>query len=334
MRRDAVRRIHACSVLFAAFLSASLTQRDPISDYRVIVDAYRARENDAERLASQLPLDRIAALSARVTASDVERGWDAADLRAAAMLHTDVCVRLLKAGRPPEALVHLDAAIVFLDAALLRAAEYRDFARRWHVVASGFLHAYGSPARGDELRLRLPTALPETPSQQRARERFERGLDSEVLERLSSAAHDYEAALVADPAMFEAALHLGRIRLIDGRHPEAEKWLARASRSESVRVQYLAALLHGALAERTARFDAAEAQYRRALSAFKWGQSAPLALAQLLSRSNREADARQVLADHFARSRRRIVDPLWTYLVLPGDHLGQSLDELRAEVWR
>jgi hypothetical protein len=30
----------------------------------------------------------------------------------------------------------------------------------------------------------------------------------------------------------------------------------------------------------------------------------------------------------------RVTDPLWSYLILPGDQLGVALDDLRAEVWR
>jgi predicted Zn-dependent protease len=99
-------------------------------------------------------------------------------------------------------------------------------------------------------------------------------------------------------------------------------------------VRYLALMFLGVIAERQARFDDAEKQYRAALDTFRWGQAAPLALSHVLMRAGREQEAHETLAAHFTATRGRVVEPLWTYLANPATDLGPSLDQLRAEVWR
>ena len=47
--------------------------------------------------------------------------------------------------------------------------------------------------------------------------------------------------------------------------------------------------------EQDGRLEQAEARYRAAVAAFPWGQSGPLALARLLSRTNRETKSRAVV---------------------------------------
>ena len=54
--------------------------------------------------------------------------------------------------------------------------------------------------------------------------------------------------------------------------------------------------ISGSIEEQEGRVEQAEARYRAATAAFPWGQSGPLALARLLSRTNREADARAVVS--------------------------------------
>lgn len=110
--------------------------------------------------------------------------------------------------------------------------------------------------------------------------------------------------------------------------------LERAAGSSDPGVACLARLFLGAVAEGLDRHDEAEAHYRAAMRGFRWTQSAPLALAQLQARTGNGAESRETLRRHFETTAGRVSDPLWTYLVDPGDHLGPALDALRAEVWR
>src|SRR6185436_17974712 len=142
-------------------------------------------------------------------------------------------------------------------------------------------------------------------------------IDPRALEHFAAAAQAYVKAATRDDG-FEANLHLGRVRMLRNADTEAVVALAIAERSPDPRVKYLASLFLGAIDERAGRFDAAGRWYRAARTAFPWGQSAPIALAQLLSRSGDETGARAALADSLARRRGRTVDPLWTYFVEPG----------------
>jgi len=151
---------------------------------------------------------------------------------------------------------------------------------------------------------------------------------------LRSAAKQFDAALAADPAFAKAALHLGRVTLLDGRDADAERWLGIASEAQSSSTRYLAQMFLGATAERQARYDEAIKRYEAAHTAFRWGQAAPLALSHVLMRAGREREARDALDAHFTAPSGRVVEPLWTYLSDSSTVLGPMLDLLRAEVWR
>jgi tetratricopeptide (TPR) repeat protein len=97
-------------------------------------------------------------------------------------------------------------------------------------------------------------------------------------------------------------------------------------------VRYLASLFLGTLEERDQHVDAAEKLYREALNYVPYGQSAPLALSELLSRTGREADARRVLAARLLRINTEVLEPFWAYG--PEDVPATRFDLLRVEVWK
>jgi tetratricopeptide (TPR) repeat protein len=254
--------------------------------------------------------------------------------------------------------LHALLAEQLLIAATTKAPELDEFARRWYVIVCGLLHAYGEGHLSAELRDRSQARFPETVLQMNAGAAFDGALAAETraaaagpisgrtpaafiealspdaMQQLQSAALGYERAVSIRPRFEEAALHLGRIRLIQRRYDEAERWLAVASTSESLPTRYLAAMFRGALAERHGRYDEAEKHYRAALGLFRWGQSATLALSHLLARTGKEAEARGALARHFVVTEGNVIEPLWTYSTDPSAQLREGLDLLRAEVWR
>lgn len=326
---------------------------DPVATYRHAVDSYRAGHRPGDRDADQIPDPSTIVEAIAAPAS----GWTADDLAAAAMMHTDTSLSLLKGNRPADARVHIENAARLLEAALARDPSRAGWARRWSIAVAGLLHAFGAPDMSSSLRARTATWLPESPEQSRARAAFEKGVTLEIqaavagplsgpmpkrtavvpaeaLATLGRAAQEYETAMYGDPAYAEAALHLGRIRLLAGHDTEAERWLQLAAGGQTRAVRYLAQMFLGAARERQGRYADAEAHYRSALDTFRWGQSAPLALSHLLMRTGRESEARQALATYFAAIGDRSVEPLWTYLADPATDLGPTLDELRAEVWR
>jgi tetratricopeptide (TPR) repeat protein len=140
-------------------------------------------------------------------------------------------------------------------------------------------------------------------------------------------------ALKEDPSLHAAALHLGRIRMLQGQPLEATRLFRSALVSVDPAVAYLAALFLGSLEEREERFAEAEALYRDALARIPYGQAAPLALAQLLSRIGREAEARGVLAARLLRPQTFVVEPMWAYGP-PDEDPATQIDLLRMEVWK
>jgi hypothetical protein len=343
----------SAALIVASALSGHAQAPADVASYRLLVDDYRAARPTAEADLKRLTpdpsiIDRVIAPSS---------GWSPMDLAAAAMLHTDVSLRLVKMARQPDAVAHIDAATTLLRAAVDRGSEQTPFARRWRETVPGLLHAFGAPEIASNLSTNGMTWLPGSEEQLRAMAAFEMGVTAEIQaavagplsgpqpkrttvvppdarRELRVAARHFEVALAADPACVEAALHLGRVTLLDGRDAEAERWLRVASAAHSVPVRYLAMMFLGVMAERQARYDDAAKHYRAALDIFRWGQAAPLALSHVLMRAGREQEARDTLAVHFTTTGGRTVEPFWTYLANPATHLGPSLDQLRAEVWR
>lgn len=332
--------------LLAAVLLLGAQSADPLASYRQKIDAYRSGGDVAE-------IDPAIAATAVVTSS----GLTPPDLEAAAMLHTDVCLRLVKGGRLAEARAHLDAAATLLRGAVLRDAAGADYARRWRDAVSGLLNAFNAKDLAKDLDRAGREWWPESKATDEARKAFAEGLTHEIAAavagRLSGpppkravaiapeavvplhqAELDYAHALAADPLLTEAALHRGRVELLLWHEADAAAALRTATASVNPAVRYLAFMFLGAVEERAGRIDTAIEQYRHAQTAFRWGQSAPLALSHALMRAGRDGDARDVLTGHFTAARGRACDPLWTYLADPSTDLGPTLDELRAEIFR
>jgi hypothetical protein len=323
--------------------------------YRRLVDDYRARILTTERAAAQLQDVDLPALARQLTGST--EALTSIERRAAAMLHTDVCLQLLKSERQAHAVAHLEVATALLDGAAATGRADVEFARRWYAIVGGLVHAFGAPSLSSDLRTRARTRFAETTAGTQARAAFEKGLAAEIqaatagqisgslrdsvdvppreaVSWLRAAAHEYETALTLDRDLTDAALHLGRIRTLERRDAEATRWLRLAAAGGSASERYLARLFLGAIAERQERYADAEAEYRSALDGFRWGQAAAFALSHLLGRTGRAAEARAALVDHFARTRGQVVEPLWTYVTDPYAHLGESFEALRAETWK
>jgi tetratricopeptide (TPR) repeat protein len=319
---------------------------NPFGSYRQRIDAYRSGMEVSEADSALRPVDL-----------DETRGWTPKDLEAAAMLHTDIGLRFLKAGRPGDSTQHLDAAAALLQADTHIDPARVEYARRWRDTVAGLLDAYGAHDRASELAAHGHEWWPESKEAAAASKAFGQGLTHEIqaavagslsgppatrpfaipgdaISALRHATEEYTAALASDPTNTQIALHIGRVLLLLGRDGEAASNLRAASSSTNPAIRYLALMFTGALEERAGRLDAAIDAYRHAGEAFRWGQSAPLALSHVLMRAARDADARQALTEHFDATRGRVCEPLWTYLADPSTDLGPMLDELRAEVWR
>jgi hypothetical protein len=326
---------------------ATVQRPDPAGIYRARVESYRLGTpiTDSDLALKAVDVDALSG------------DWTPVDLEAAALLHTDVALLLAKSNRQPDARPHLDDAARLLQAVVARDGTRVEYARRWRDTVSGLLEATGAGNLARDVEARGRELWPESKEAAAARAAIGDGLTHEIqaavagrlsgppptrsfmippdaISALRHASENYAAALASDPTNTQAALHLGRVVLLLGRDTDAVPQLRAASASANSSVCYLAFMFLGAIEERAGRLDSAMEQYRHASAAFRWGQSAPIALSHALMRAGREADAREVLAEHFNATRGRVCEPLWTYLADPSTDLGPTLDEMRAEIWK
>jgi tetratricopeptide (TPR) repeat protein len=342
------RALLCCAVVMTVAAGPQSPSSGPAAAYRQLVDDYRHQNAAALQRAAGLAEAEIRSFVDGVLNPAGELAtWTGTTMLAAAMLHTDVCLWLLRSNSNEAAFAHLNAAIRLVEAAAPRDRSSQALAHRWYSNVSPLLIKAGAPVWGADLIKRSLPVLSYSDGQAA----FARGLGLEIVAchvdagvpgsrlgmRLSTPLHAaagfYEEALRRDGSLYEAALHLGRSRLLLGQLADARRWLDVATQSPLASDRYLAFLYLGSMEEEDGRFDEAETRYRAAMSAFPWGQSGPLALARLLSRTNREAESRAVVRRMLER-RGPGADPLWTYLASPGSEPGAVLHLMRTELWQ
>jgi tetratricopeptide (TPR) repeat protein len=315
----------------------TVAQSTSTAEYFAIVSRYRdADAGVLDRIASW----SVSALEPAVQAA-LDARWDPVDFQAAAMLHTDVGGGLLRAGRVEEGVAHVNLAARLIDATLNASAVNVAYAVRWYAAVSELVHMYSAPW-GEALAKRGGDRFASMSGfQAMARGRKQETLANTGVRRVADTpmvrwnpVADFEEAVRLDPGLHEAWLHLGRLRMNDRDAAGAVDALGRAAASPERRVRYLAAMFLGAIHERDGKFADAERAYRTAADTYPWAQSARLALAHLLSRTARETEARDVLAQQFRRPASATLDPLWTYYAAPDEQPGLTLLELRIEVMR
>jgi hypothetical protein len=326
--------------------------------YRSLVDGYRRLGTTEIEQVLNTPRDAVE--KAVGVALSPASGWSWDDLRGAAMLHTDVALRALGSKDEAAAVFHLTVAQRLLERTESLSPIQRDFAWRWYMTVPHMIKSLGRS--GIEKRLdeyaenrwwgQHSRAAPDNRDLV-ARALYLRGLEFEwqganevrvagpgqpmalpgnqLQGTWLAAANVLVEALKQDPSLHAAALHLGRIRMLQRQRVEAATLFRSALASLDPAVAYLAALFLGSLEERDERFGEAETLYRDALARIPFGQAAPLALAQLLSRTGREAEAREVLAARLLR-RTFVVEPMWAYGP-PDEDPATQIDLLRMEVW-
>jgi tetratricopeptide (TPR) repeat protein len=344
----------------ACMLSASTSRslQSQGSAYSDLVASYRAGEAGAvERLIRMSEDAMTDGVNRALQPGDGSLAWTWRERRAATMLHTEAWYRGLLDKRTSRADLDLALAERLMWQVTRDAPAQSEYAQRWYDVVAGLLQHGGRRGLSEEYRNRARARFPPSP----ARRSFLRGLaverdgslkglafasvsrgrpvesDEIHLRWWSGAARYYLDALEADAEYLPSALHLGRIRMLQGNRRQATQLFQQASRSDDGRVAYLAVLFLGSLAEREGEFEEAERRYRDGLRLYPSGQAAPIALSQILSRIGREAEARAILVALLTSGRGRLVEPLWTYLPPPQMQLGDYLaafDELRVEVLR
>jgi hypothetical protein len=321
--------------------------------YRQVVDRYRTNPNDGvERMLALSPAERNAGIEEALTASGADV-WAWEEVGAAAMMHTDAGFYFLSRNEPG---IPQLADAERLSAALLKMPGHGAFVRRWYATVASIVEGSGDATNARWVREKYKERFGKPPQRVKALEAYHRGVFAEydgcqkgefltitgltesgghlVQRYFVPAARELTSALALDPELLEAALHLGRIRMLEGRDADAVPLFERAAASKTKSVSYLARLFLGSFAERAARWSEAEGHYREAQAVFPRGQSAPLALAQLLDRRGRAGDGGQLLASLLARPNGWVVEPWWVYFDEAGVENALKIRLMRAEVIR
>jgi tetratricopeptide (TPR) repeat protein len=337
------------AIVILGLPAMAAAEADP---YREAVRRYRLSPNDGvERMLALPDAARQAAIE-RVLSDPAAWPWE--DVAAAAMMHTDAGLYFLSQKEP--GMPQLVDAERLLAGALVTMPGHDAFVRRWFTTVQSIVDRLGDGTSAKWFAQKYKDRFKDIPQRGRALEAYHRGVFAEfdgcqkgefltitgltesggnlVQRYFVPAARELTSALALAPELLEAALHLGRIRMLEGREAEASALFERASASKSPAVSYLAALFMGAYAERASRWDDAERRYREAVARFPAGQSAPLALAQLLDRRGRASDAGQVLAGMLGRPPGRLLDPWWVYFGEAGFESSFEIAMMRAEVIR
>lgn len=318
--------------------------------YRDAVQRYRVSPNDGVERMLALPDGARQAAIDRVLSDPTAWPWE--DVAAAAMMHTDAGLYFLSQKQP--GIPQLVDAERLLAGALATRPGHDAFVRRWFTTVQSIVDRLGDATSAKWFAQKYKDRFRDIPQRARALEAYHRGVFAEfdgcqkgefltitgltesggnlVQRYFVPAARELTSALALDPELLEAALHLGRVRMLEGRDVEATALFERAAASTSPSVSYLAALFRGAYAERASRWDEAERRYRDAIARFPSGQAAPLALAQLLDRRGRAADGAQVLAGMLARPAGRLIDPWWVYFDEASAENSRQIRMMRAEV--
>jgi tetratricopeptide (TPR) repeat protein len=342
-------RIYASAalILIPLCLAVDLPAMAQPPAYRALVDSYREQGQADTDAVLAMRHDAVSAAVDQAVSGAAPWPWE--DLRAAAMLHSEACVAAVDKSGACE--FHIVQAERLLERTVALSPRQEDFAWRWYRVMPRVLSAFGqkSLARG------VDTQATEKWRSDRARASYLQGLDleskgsHEALLQMASGPNSYDKAgarasyfaqagelftraLKLRPDLTVAALHLGRIRMLQGNAIEAAALFRSALTDVDPAVRYLASLFLGTLEERDQHVDAAEKLYREALNYVPYGQSAPLALSELLSRTGREADGRRVLAARLLRINTEVLEPFWAYG--PEDVPATWFDLLRVEVWK
>jgi tetratricopeptide (TPR) repeat protein len=337
--------------------------------YHGLIDAYR--DGDDKTVTEIITWERkrlTDVVNAIQTPADVQRRWDQARFKAAAMLHTDAAIRATESDDTRAAFqLQLASQLLFTGG-----PDLRPFARTWYVTVTRVLRDRARPFIAEALleraRQHLPgdavvlyesavlqeliatfsafvteTTAPTRPFADSPAQDI-RNLDNTraaVEDRriktwranTDKAARWLNDALKADPSSELAQLHLGRVSVLRGNHEDASRLLQRLIASAAdVNISYLASMFLGAMHDRRGHYDDAERMYRQAIARVPSAQSGYIALSQLLQKRGRGSESREVVTTMLQHDAEARTEPWWWYLADSISEVRQRIDALRASV--
>ena len=344
--------MRALSVLLVLAATQDVGSERRWAPFRVILEQYQAGET-LRAIEALLALGPEGLRQSKMGVPPEARGRVTADMRAAAMLHTDTAAAFWRINRRV-ALQHIDLARAWADAADM---EFPLFRRKWYrgagllmvehgAVDGDVVPAYTHLARAcetfpDDVALLTTTAWLEeraglAPAKgNAARDPNLLGPRHDKVVNLRHAKDHLTAALKVDPAAVEPALRLGRVQSVLGDRDAARQVLDRLlSRNDlSDREAYVARLFMARFVENSDVTRAREL-YRDAVERVPSALAARIGLARLLYVAGDAATADETLAPSLTAGEVGAEDPWREYLVGPLEHGAHLRAMLRDEVQR
>jgi len=280
--------------------------------------------------------------------------WSPETLRMAAMLHSDLGINALLRNRNlGEFEFQTGIADGWFQLADNRQTQPGSLRARWNVTVARVLLVSGEVGVAERMLIRATERIANDPGlllvhgtvkeTQAARMLAEMASgrldDPAVAAKPRNAALDaaqglLERVLKADPTLAEAKLRLAHIAMMKRDDARAAKLLSEVLAGPvGAGAKYVALILQGDVQQRQGQMDAAARAYLDAIVSVPDGQSAYLALSQILLRSGQRGDAATVLDRWYARKvADTTVDPWWTYPLGFRLSMDAEFEEYRAAV--
>ena len=279
--------------------------------------------------------------------------WAPETLRLAAMLHSDLGVAALQKRDIPEFEFQMGLADGWFILADNRLSTPGSLRSRWTISVTRLLLVSGDIGIADRMLNRAVERIANDPAilltqgtvKETQASRFIADLPGGRLDAPAYAAKPRDASLTAaqaslekalklQPGLVEAKLRLAHVFAMKGDDAHAYSLITEVLAAKPAPAfKYLGSLMGGAVLERSRQFDAAAKSYVEAILAMPDGQSAYLALANILHKSGQKAEAGAVMDRMFARGAVGAnADPWWTYPLGLDLSMDKQFEEYRSIV--
>jgi thioredoxin-like negative regulator of GroEL len=271
------------------------------------------------------------------------------------MLHTEIALEALRQRSGPAFEFHAAIADGWLSLADNRKSTAGSLRARWNAALVLTLIANGESGMAERRLVRVTDQIPGEPAflllagvlkETQASRMLAHGADGRPIdpeeaaaarrEALAAAADDFERAANADPGLVEARVRLARVLTLQADDAKAEALLVAVLATDPApapSLKYVASLLLGGIRERQGRAADAARLYVEAAQTVPDGQSAYLALANVMYAVNQRDNAATVMDRWFSRGAvGAAADPWWLYPLGLDANPEKGLDDIRTEV--
>jgi tetratricopeptide (TPR) repeat protein len=332
--------------------------------YHAMLDAYAAgdEQHSVKLLAApEWTDDRLRRLAEIIdSVADPRAPWDARRYSAAVLVHTDVALELTADNGAAAGMLHVDFASNLVRRALRQQGEaYQRFAEHWYVTVAAWQRRISALGNAERIlktaRDQLPDnagilfasgtlaelvatdyAAAQTSDERGARRGWAFPLERVTKDRnasLGTATGWLRRAAALAPDVELVRVHLGRVLAIRHDDDEALRLLeAVRTQSRDDAIVYLANVFVAGLRVRQGRLDEAVTAFRGAIARFPIGHAAYVGLSEVLQRTGKGDESRELLQRLLGAERGSTREPLWWYLIDPPGVLEERFAVLRGVV--